>query len=645
MKRKHSNASAKQLSWKDYLFGKKLSMMSVGIAILAVTVGLYSYTLTVIPTAVLTDLADNKKQSKDRTFGGKPTQPELSVSAEDEEEFTVFEEVLKKKIIGSPKEGWIRVLNETIPSFQLSSTSNSELYNLSRYHFPFYLTNKAILDKWPLFEWDLHKLAGHTNISLEGCRYQPIPLFILGEDRDKGGMLGSSHDFPLLYTNLTLKQFIQSTFNDQVYLYWTGELEYFEGAFRQNGTVDHHFAGSNSNKKKSKKQKKVDNSLEKQPKKSTGWEYFIIKEKNLKISSSNSTLQDDDDEEEYDLDFWTPMLWLSHPGIVSQSHYDTQHNLFIQLQGVKRFYLFPPAVTGSLHSFPNIHRSYRQSQIPFSSNISSDDFMLFPQAFNKESSNNSLLSAYEIILKPGDILYIPPYWSHLIESLSLSLSLSILSPSMIEAALSEIYWQKVPFGEFGKSKYHRMLIIKIYFERIFEVLSPVLGIFGNSTTKSLSDFVSDLYASRYHPLEKSLFSSYPPNLDPISFCFDKQSSPSNDNDETEFEEKVNDFNLLLTNHSERIDFTVMRISILIKQLLETQQQQINNLENSGNFKKLENIKKNDFFSSYSHSAIKIFLMDYIEQLSRWAVGPQYTPYFLKHCYSLNSFRSVRTPAE
>jgi hypothetical protein len=629
MKRKYSNGNAKQLSWKDYLFGKKISLTSVGIAILAVTVGLYTYTLSVIPTAVLTDLAD-KNQPKERTFGGKPIQPEFSASAEDDEEFTVFEEVLKKKIIGSPKQGWIRVLNETIPSFQLSSNSNSELYNLSRYHFPFYLTNKAILDRWPIFEWDLHKLAGHTNISLEGCRYQPIPLFILGEDRDKGGMLGSSHDFPLLYTNLTLKQFIQSTFSDQVYLYWTGELEYFEGLFHQNGTVDHYFAGSNSNKKKAKKPKKIDNSLEKQPKKPTGWEYFIIKEKNLQISSSNSSLPDDEDED-YDLDFWTPMLWLSHPGIVSQSHYDTQHNLFIQLQGVKRFYLFPPAVTSSLHSFPNIHRSYRQSQIPFSSNISADDFTLFPQAFNKESGNTSVLSAYEIILKPGDILYIPPYWSHLVESLSLSLSLSILSPSIIEAALSEVYWQKVPFGEFNKSKYHRMKIVRIYFERLFEVLSPLLSI------KSLPDFVSDIYASRYHPLEKSLFSSYPPSLDPISFCSDKQSSLSNDNNETEFVEKVNDFNLLLTNHTERIDFTVMKISILFKQLIETQQQQINALENISNFKKLDsNIKKNDFFSSYTHNVIKTFLMDYIEQLSRWAVGPQYTPYFLKRCYSLNS---------
>ena len=53
------------------------------------------------------------------------------------------------------------------------------------------------------------------------------------------------------------------------------------------------------------------------------------------------------------------MLWISHPGVTAQTHYDTQHNVFIQIQGIKRMLLFP--ISSELFSYPNI----RQSQLHF----------------------------------------------------------------------------------------------------------------------------------------------------------------------------------------------------------------------------------------------------------------------------------------
>lgn len=57
----------------------------------------------------------------------------------------------------------------------------------------------------------------------------------------------------------------------------------------------------------------------------------------------------------------SPLLvrWGSHPGIVSQAHYDQTENIFVQLAGRKRIILAPPAAWRSLRLFPALHASYR----------------------------------------------------------------------------------------------------------------------------------------------------------------------------------------------------------------------------------------------------------------------------------------------
>lgn len=57
------------------------------------------------------------------------------------------------------------------------------------------------------------------------------------------------------------------------------------------------------------------------------------------------------------------MMWLSHAGVVSQTHYDQTNNMFIQLVGSKRMLLYPPEAWPSMHVYPSFHPSYRQSQV------------------------------------------------------------------------------------------------------------------------------------------------------------------------------------------------------------------------------------------------------------------------------------------
>lgn len=146
------------------------------------------------------------------------------------------------------------------------------------------------------------------------------------------------------------------------------------------------------------------------------------------------------------------MLWLSHPGVVAQTHYDTQHNFFVHLQGEKTIHLFPPET--ELYSYPNIHRAYRQSQIFFETNLN-DSRELNKSGKSSKYPRAEDSKAIEVNLKRGDLLYIPPYWQHRVMSNTLALSLSVLSPSLVETALAEAYWQAVPFGSFKASLLYR----------------------------------------------------------------------------------------------------------------------------------------------------------------------------------------------
>ena len=126
-----------------------------------------------------------------------------------------------------------------------------------------------------------------------------------------------------------------------------------------------------------------------------GWEIFKIIENGLTSSSSddnnkksknNEKIDDKTDYDNNDKDesIWRPMLWISHPGVTAQTHYDTQHNVFIQIQVIKKILLFP--ISSELFSYPNIHRSYRQSQLHFEDNNNLKEKLIISNKLVFESS-------------------------------------------------------------------------------------------------------------------------------------------------------------------------------------------------------------------------------------------------------------------
>ncbi|XP_065161973.1 hypoxia-inducible factor 1-alpha inhibitor-like isoform X2 [Atheta coriaria] len=106
---------------------------------------------------------------------------------------------------------------------------------------------------------------------------------------------------------------------------------------------------------------------------------------------------------------WGPLtsnlLLVGMEGNVSPCHYDEQQNLFAQVLGHKRCILFPPEQFECLYPHPVFHPHDRQSMVDFDN----PDHVRFPKF--KE------LKGWETVIGPGEVLYIPIYWWHHIESL------------------------------------------------------------------------------------------------------------------------------------------------------------------------------------------------------------------------------------
>eukprot|EP00937_MAST-01D_sp_MAST-1D-sp2_P002979 g2979.t1 len=86
-------------------------------------------------------------------------------------------------------------------------------------------------------------------------------------------------------------------------------------------------------------------------------------------------------------------LWLGGRTAYA-THYDTSHNFLVQLHGTKRVELWPPHAWRRIRPFPFHHPAFGAAQARGSE---------LPPA------------AVEAVLKPGDVLYLPPYWWHRVE--------------------------------------------------------------------------------------------------------------------------------------------------------------------------------------------------------------------------------------
>lgn len=277
----------------------------------------------------------------------------------------------------------------------------------------------ALANGWNLSDLIPNENANH--IILSQCRKHGSALFILENERDRGGMIGQEQSSPVQYEDISLARFQETILNKDVYFYWTGLMSSMSIAKSPPGETE----------------MEVSSSLRHLA--HASWKDFHVIEPEL-VEGLN----------DQGADFWDPMLWLSQPGVVAQTHFDSQHNFFSTIFGVRRFTFFPPSL--EMNPYPSIHRSSRQSQLRLEETADASLFARNNNNYNNINLNDHENNAHDMIfqvdLGPGETLYIPPYWYHRVESLSASLGASVSSPAAVEAALQQAAWHAVPLGAF-----------------------------------------------------------------------------------------------------------------------------------------------------------------------------------------------------
>lgn len=103
------------------------------------------------------------------------------------------------------------------------------------------------------------------------------------------------------------------------------------------------------------------------------------------------------------------MLWIGGAGAFTPLHFDLTNNLLAQITGTKRLILVPPSQTRRLahraHVFSDVRDMTDEAQLA-----------RYPQARD--------VLRYEVLLTPGDLLFIPIGWWHQVRSESFSTMLT-----------------------------------------------------------------------------------------------------------------------------------------------------------------------------------------------------------------------------
>ena len=171
-------------------------------------------------------------------------------------------------------------------------------------------------------------------------------------------------------------------------------------------------------------------------------------------------------------------FWFGQKNVTAYTHYDTSHNLHAMIYGKKTFLLFPPSANIELRLHPALHQFYRQ--------------------VHKDILNHAVLASLEtkplkVVLNPGEVLYMPPYWFHCVVSMETSISLNVWSNSEAFLQMEEIFALPIPFEEeWGRKKLLQALSYLL--KNLLHAIVPAIH----------STFVKERVLSRYEPLLQNI---------------------------------------------------------------------------------------------------------------------------------------------
>jgi hypothetical protein len=122
-------------------------------------------------------------------------------------------------------------------------------------------------------------------------------------------------------------------------------------------------------------------------------------------------------------DLYDANVWMGIPPTYTPLHKDPNPNLFLQLASSKRVRIFRPSTGASM--FRQVQQSIGQTS---SSAFRGEEMMEGPERFALDEAvwgQSVENEGYEVIVSPGDALFIPKGWWHSIKSIGSSVTASV----------------------------------------------------------------------------------------------------------------------------------------------------------------------------------------------------------------------------
>jgi ribosomal protein L16 Arg81 hydroxylase len=104
------------------------------------------------------------------------------------------------------------------------------------------------------------------------------------------------------------------------------------------------------------------------------------------------------------------MMWIGPAGTVTSLHHDLTNNFIAQVVGRKRLKILPAAEVGKLYNSRHVFSDIPDVEAP---NL---DLALHPRLAGAR--------AYEVVLEPGEIIFMPLAWWHQVKSLEFSVTVT-----------------------------------------------------------------------------------------------------------------------------------------------------------------------------------------------------------------------------
>lgn len=160
-------------------------------------------------------------------------------------------------------------------------------------------------------------------------------------------------------------------------------------------------------------------------------------------------------------------VWLGPSGATTQAHYDVHDNFYAQVVGRKRFLLFPPNQYRQMYINGFMSQAAQQSQV----DLENPDFERFPLFASA--------TALDVVLEPGDVLYVPALWFHHVIAVEMSFSVSIWSRN--EEVIGQWDAEKTSPAFSPSWPYQKLLLASskflrsLFYATFADILSPEKG--------------------------------------------------------------------------------------------------------------------------------------------------------------------------